>query len=62
MKIVCKSNYDLESVSDRLVAENVNEHYGKFLVEQLNNRYSGDQSPDFFKLVDDDYVLYKFEP
>lgn len=62
MKIVCSSNFDLESVSDRLIAENVLEYYGKFLVEQLNAKYSGNESPNYYKLVEDDYVLYQFEP
>lgn len=62
MKIVRTSNYDLESVSEVLVAENINNAYGIFLRDQLNHRYSGEHAPDFFKLVDDDYVLYKFEP
>ena len=58
MKIVRIDNFNRDTVSDVLVCENVNEYYGKFLVEALNNKYSGDYSEDFFRLVEDDYVLY----
>jgi hypothetical protein len=61
MKIICVDNFARDTVNDTLVCENVNEYYGKFLVNQLNDKLSGDHSPDFYKLVDDNYVLYKYE-
>jgi len=62
MKIIKVSNYDNESQSDVLVADNVNEHYGKFLVEALIKEFSSNVSPDYFRLVPDDYKLYEFKP
>ena len=62
MKIICKSNFDHESVPDKLVAENVNSYYGNYIVAFLNNKFSGNDSPYYFMIVKDDYILYKFEP
>ncbi|MBE7896150.1 hypothetical protein G7L40_20395 [Paenibacillus polymyxa] len=62
MKIVCIDNFDRESVSDKLVCENVSEHYGNAIVDFLNEKFSGDYSSDFYKLTDDKYELYKWEP
>lgn len=62
MKIVVKSNFDNESINDRLIAENVGEYYGKAIVKFLNNKFGGNTSPDYFILVKDDYKLYEFEP
>lgn len=61
-KIIKIDNFDRETVSDQLIAENVNDYYGKQIVEDLNARWSGDQSPDFFKLVPDDHKLRTYEP
>ena len=58
MKIVCKDNFGRDIVSDTLVCENVNEYYGKFLVNILNEKYGGEYSEDFFTLEDDNYKLY----
>ncbi|MNK84465.1 hypothetical protein D3C87_1043140 [compost metagenome] len=62
MKIICKDNFDRESVNDRLVCENVSEFYGSKIVYFLNDKFSGDYSSDFYKLVEDDYKLYVWEP
>ena len=61
MKIIRVDNYARENVSDKLVCENVNEYYGKHIVEFLNNKFSGEHSPDYYELVEDDYKLYIFE-
>lgn len=61
MKIIDVDNFDRENVDDVLVCENINEHYGKMVVNILNERYSSDHSSSFFRLVEDDYKLYKFE-
>lgn len=56
MKIICVDNYNRENVADSLVCENVNEVYGKWIVELLNkSRVRSDQ--DFYRLVDNDYRL-----
>lgn len=61
MKIVGKSNYDLDSVDDILIAENVNRYYGEMIVELLKNRAREDDTYYPF-LVEDDYKLYKWQP
>ena len=61
MKIICKSNFDLDYINDRLVCENINTYYGEKLVDFLNKTLSGDNSHDFYVLVEDDYTLYNFE-
>ena len=62
MKIIIVSNFDNEAVSDRLIAENVSSVYGITMVSALLYEFSGDSSPDFFRLVEDDYKLYEFKP
>lgn len=62
MKIIATSNFDHETQSDRLVAENVKSEYeAKVIVNALNDE-SGEFSRDFFKAVADDHVLYVWEP
>ena len=61
MKIVCVDNYGRETRNDYLIAENVNKTYGERIVKFLNKE-EGEETPNFFKLVEDTYVLYKFEP
>lgn len=62
MKIIAVSNFNNESVSDVLVAENVSEYYAKYIVEFLNSKFSGTSSPNYYRAVLDDHKLYKFEP
>ena len=62
MKIIVISNFNNESISDVLVAENVSEYYVKYLVEFLNSRFGGDSSPNYYQAVSDDHKLYEFEP
>lgn len=62
MKIICKDNFNRESVNDKLVCENVSSYYGDLIVNILNEKLSGDHSSDYFELVDNDYELYRWEP
>lgn len=62
MKIISIDNFDRESVSDKLICENVSKHYGEIIVDLLNENYSGENSLSYYKLVEDDYVLYEFRP
>jgi hypothetical protein len=59
MKIICVDNFGREHVADRLVAESVNEYYGTPLVDFLNNRYSGEESSCYYRLVNDDHKLWR---
>lgn len=61
MKIVGKDNFDREHISEHLVCTDVNRYYGKLIVTYLNFM-GGDHSPNFYTLVEDDYVLYEFKP
>jgi hypothetical protein len=61
MKIICKSNFNLETVSDWLVAENVSDHMATRIANLLNSDEYID-TPNFYVAVPDDYVLYQFEP
>lgn len=59
-KIIGKSNYDLENVSDVLVCENVNLYYSEFICNKLNvNGYDNEM---YYIRVEPDYELYVFEP
>ena len=62
MKIIGVDNFGRESVSDSVVAENISEYYGKAITDFLIEEFSGDGSPDYFRLVADDYELYEFKP
>ena len=59
MKIISVDNFNRDEVSDKLIAENVNNYYGNEIVKFLNK---GDEnSQDFYKLVENDHKLYKYE-
>ena len=64
MKIIKVDNFDGEgpNSNDVVIAEHVHEGYGPEILEFLIKKYSGDYSPDWFRLVEDDYKLKKFEP
>lgn len=62
MKIIIKDNFDRETVSEEILAENVNEFWAHHLEELLNKTLSGDCAQQFFKAVPDDYKLYVYNP
>ena len=59
-KIIGIDNYDREIVNDELICENISEYYGKIFVDNLNAMEK--DGPTFYKLVPDDYKLFKYEP
>jgi hypothetical protein len=61
MKIICTDNFDRETENDSLVCENVNEDMGNKIVSLLLSE-EHEHSPNFYKLVPDDYKLYVWEP
>lgn len=61
MKIIREDNFSRDSVDDVLICDNVSEFYGRQFVGWLNDKYSGERSPNYFRLVKDDYELYKCE-
>ena len=60
MKIIQVDNYGRETISDILIAENVNLMNGKEITEFLNKKYSGVDSSIYFRLVKDDYKLFVY--
>ncbi|MCR4362054.1 hypothetical protein NUG13_12015 [Bacillus subtilis] len=58
MKIILVDNFNREEVADNLIAENVNEFWGKRIVDALNDKEHED-SDNYFRLVKDDYVLWR---
>lgn len=62
MKIIQVDNFDRDVVSDELIVIHVTEEWGKRLVELMNNVWSGDNAPFFYKLVSDDHKLYVYDP
>lgn len=61
MKIVAKSNYDLDDWSEYIIAEGLNSYYGKLICEFLQSKVTNDDSA-WPVLVEDDYELYIWEP
>ena len=61
MKIIVVDNFDRETRSDDLVAENLNAFYADHIVVFLNDKFGGDESI-FFRIVEDDYQLYTWKP
>ena len=62
MKIILVDNFDRNRINDQLIAENVSIYWGNKIVTFLNDKYSGNDSSDFFRLEKDNYKLHKFEP
>ena len=62
MKIINTDNFNREDHSDSLVCENVSECYGEIIVNALNSKLSGNASPNYYRLVPDNYELYEFKP
>ena len=62
MKIVRIDNFGRESRSDDLVAENLSDHYAYLISDMLNEKFSGNDMSDFYKVFEDDYILYEFKP
>jgi hypothetical protein len=61
MKIVGISNFCKDNVSDIIIAENVNEYYGKLIIKFLEE-ITKEHDEYYPKLVDDNYKLYKWRP
>lgn len=60
MKVIKISNFDLETVSDTVIAEGIIQYYAESIAELLNKEFGGDDSPDYFKAVENNYKLYQF--
>jgi hypothetical protein len=63
MKIVLCSNFDDPTLDEELVCGDLNDEvYAHTILDCLIERYSGDSAYYYFKLVSDEYELYRFEP
>lgn len=61
MKIIRQDNFNREMVSEVFVAQQLSVWYADLIVELLNSKESVN-SPDYYKVVEDDYELYEWEP
>jgi len=61
MKIVAKSNYNLDDYCEYIIAEGLNSYYGKLICDFLQDRVKeGDSAWPVLK--EDDYVPFVWEP
>lgn len=58
MKIIRKSNFDLDTYTEVLILENVPDYCIDCLIKALNDKFSGDNHPDYYCKVEDDYKLW----
>lgn len=62
MKIVWCDNFDRENMDERIVAENIQNKRDAELMLNALLATVHDRSEHTYKLVADDYVLWKFKP
>lgn len=60
-KVIKVDNFNRDTVDDVLICENVSQLYGDYIVSDLNNRFSGEHSDVYFRLVPNDYKLHKYD-
>jgi hypothetical protein len=58
-KIICTDNFDKDYIPDTLVGENIPEWYAEQIKDFLNMKLSSNNSPNFYRCVNMDYVLKK---
>lgn len=58
MKIVVRDSLCRDVFEEYVVAENINEWYGKEFVKLYNNKFCDDESDTYLDLVEDNYVCY----
>jgi hypothetical protein len=58
LKIIAVDNFGREYIADKIIADNVSEYWGKYIVDLLNDKQHKN-SQDYFRLVSDDYVLWR---
>ena len=61
MKIVATSNYNLDDFSEYIIAENLNNYYGKLICDFLQDKVHGNDDV-WPVLKEDDYVPFVWEP
>ena len=58
MRIICVDNFNRDHIPDEHVASNLSPAHAELIAALLNLREK-DDSPKFFKAVEDNYVLKK---
>jgi len=61
MKLIKVDNYNRETFNDILIAEKINEEYTEKIAELFNENPNNPEC-DWYRVVEDDYKLYRFEP
>lgn len=61
MKIIKTDNFCRENKSDTLIATGLDKHHAE-KITQLLNKETNDDSPDYYKAVEDNHQLYTYEP
>jgi len=61
MKVIGKSNFDNETVDDILIDVNLTKENAEQIANNMNEDCA-ENSKYYYKAVEDDYVLYRFEP
>ena len=64
MKIIAVDNFNRDHVDDILIAEGIKEEeWGTCMLDALNAKFCDyDSAPYFYRLVEDNYELKKWEP
>lgn len=60
-KVIAVDNYDRETVSDKLIKDNLSEQQAKVLAKDMNDEADdkyGDNAPYYYMVVDNDHKLY----
>lgn len=60
-KVIAIDNYDRETVSDKLIRDNLSEEQAKRLAKDLNDEAEdkyGDMQPYYYMVVKDDHILH----
>ena len=60
-KIIGKSNFNYDNVSDTLICDDLSKYYGEKILKFLRDDM-GDNDTYYPKLVDQNYVLYEWKP
>lgn len=61
MKVIRASNFNDEMYSESFVTERVSETEATIIKRSLNSEASYDTCEVYYRIVKDDYKLYKFE-
>jgi len=59
MKIVMTDNFARETVADFLVCTDIDEPLASKIVDSLNSEFSGETSPNWFRVYEDDRRLWR---